>query len=662
MPDGSPFVHAQAPALPEQDWAWIIRHAERFQLAAEKQAAWAKIAKACVDALEGRQWSAADLAKLEAEGRPALVINKILPLFRLVVGYFANNRTDIKYLPGNDGSGTADIARVLSHVSKHISELNQLPYSQAEVFMDGIVTGRAYWDIRLDFKRNLLGNCAWVPTDPFSVYVDPEASEYDLNSGNFVITSRWVSQDEIRATYGKRALEGVLPVLGGNGTPALPLAPHGVEDEVSPRRTFGLEEDSLKGWGYFQNQWNNWFDPYRKTVRMLDIQHYVRTWAWHFVDLRTGDMKRIPDSFGQDKVQRMLAHMQSMGQQVTLVNMQVRRLRWTQMVGHIMVADGWSPYETFTIVPYFPYFRRGATMGFVEPLLDPQREINVRRSARINIIGRSSNGGWQYPEGSLTPEQEQNLKMNGGKPGFNLKFKPYDAKGQALQEPKQIQPAQAPVSIEQLEKEAEGDIKEIAGINDAALGLVDQGTASGRAIRARQQGSVIGLELSMLNWHRTMDLAGAKQLEIIQNHYTEERTIAVTGRDGNAVKMVINQQAAAAIANDVTLGNYSVVTDETTANEQFLAAQFAELMELRGLGIPIPDDHVIDASSIPRKEEVKMAVAQARQQMAAAPGVAPEGVSPPAQGSGPGPGGSQVAADGGSLPASAGGGEALSGL
>jgi hypothetical protein len=662
MPDGSPFVQAQAPALPEQDWGWITRHAERFQAASEKQAAWARVAKACVDALEGRQWSAADLAKLESEGRPALVINKILPLFRLVVGYFANNRTDIKYLPGNDGSGTSDIARVLSHVSKHISELNQLPYSQAEVFMDGIVTGRGYWDIRLGFERNLLGDCRWAPLDPFSVYVDPEASDYDLNTGNYVVTSRWLSTDEIRATYGKKALEAALPMLGTSSPVALPLAPYGAEDEISPRRTFGAEEDGQKGWSYFQNTWNNWFDPYRKTVRMLDIQHYVRTWAWHFVDLRTGDMKRIPDSFGQDKVQRMLAHMKSVGQQVTVVNMQVRRLRWTQMVGHIMVADSWSPYETFTVVPFFPYFRRGATMGFVEPLLDPQREINVRRSARINIIGRSSNGGWQYPEGSLTPQEEQNLKMNGGKPGFTLKYKAFDAKGQPLAAPQQISPAQAPVSIEQLEKEAEGDIKEIAGINDAALGLIDQGTASGRAIRARQQGAVIGLELSMLNWHRTMDLAGAKQLEIIQGHYTEERTVAVTGRDGNQVKMVINQQAAAAIANDVTLGRYSVVTDETTANEQFMAAQFAELMELRGLGLPIPDDHLIDASSIPRKEEVKMALAQARQQMAAQPGLPPEGVSPPAQGSGPGPGGSQVDADGGSLPASPGGGEALSGL
>lgn len=659
MPDGggNPFARPGAPALPRQDWSWITRHAERFQAAADKQAQWAKVAKLCVDALEGRQWSAADLAKLEAEGRPALVINKILPLFRLVVGYFANNRTDIKYLPGNDGSGTADIARVLSHVSKHISERNHLAYSQAEVFIDGTLTGRGYWDMRLDFRSNLLGHAAWKPLDPFSVYPDPEADEYDLNSGNFVVTSRWASVDEIENAYGKAALEAALPVLGGSSPPALPLAPHGVEDEISPRRGFGQEEDSAKGWGYFQNQWNNWFDPYRKSVRMLDIQHYVRTWAWHFVDLKTGDLKRIPDHFGQDKVQKMLASMQAMGQQVTVVNMRVRRLRWTQMVGHVMVADDWSPYDTFTIVPYFPYFRRGTTQGFVEPLLDPQREINVRRSARINIIGRSSNGGWKYAEGSLTPEQEQNLKRNGGKPGFALKYKAFDAKGQPLPHPDQIQPAQAPVSIEQLEKEAEGDIKEIAGINDAALGLMDAGTASGRAIRARQQGAVIGLELSMLNWHRTMELAGKKQLEIIQGHYTEERVLAVMGKDNNPVKMAINQRSAAGIINDVTLGTYSVSIDETTANESFLAAQFAELMELRGMGLPIPDDHLIDASSIPRKEEVKVALAQAREQ--AALGMQPEGVSAPVAGAGPGPGGSQVDASGGSLP---GGGEALAGL
>jgi len=659
MPDGSPFTHAEAPALPRQDWGWITRHAERFIAASERQAEWAMVAKACVDALEGKQWSAADLAKLEAEGRPALVINKILPLFKLVVGYFANNRTDVKYLPGNDGSGTADIARVLSHVSKQISEMNRLPFSQAEVYIDGITGGRGYWDIRLDFSKNLLGHTAWTPLDPFSVYPDPEADQYDLNKGQYVMTSRWLSVEEIQNTYGKRALEAALPSLAGTSPMAFPVSPYAAESEISPVRGFGQHEDDTRGWSLFQSNWNNWFDPYRKNVRMLDIQHYIYTWAYHFVDMETGDIRRIPDNFGQDKVQQILAWAQAKGEPLTVANLRVRRLRWTQMVGHTMVADGWSPYQSFTVVPFFPYFRRGKTMGFVEPLLDPQREINVRRSARINIIGRSSNGGWKYAEGALTPQEEQNLKQNGGKPGFTLKFKAWDAKGQQLPHPEQIQPAQAPVSIEQLEKEAEGDIKEIAGINDAALGLTDAGTASGRAIRARQQGAVIGLELAMLNWHQTMHLGGVKQLEVIQDHYNTQRIVRVNGDGPTPIQMVINQKAADAVINDVTLGTYSVSIDETTANEQFLAAQFAELLELKGIGIPIPDDFLIDASSLGRKEELRAMVAQARE-LQAATGAAP-GVSAPAA-SGPGPGGSAVDGDGGSLPAAPGGSESLSGL
>ena len=239
MPDGSPFTRDEAPALPPQDWRIITRHAERFIAASERQAEWAKVAKACVDALEGKQWSAADLAKLEAEGRPALVINKILPLFKLVVGYFANNRTDVKYLPGNDGSGTSDIARVLSHVSKQISEMNRLPFSQSEVYIDGITGGRGYWDIRLDFSKNLLGHTAWTPLDPFSVYPDPEADQYDLNKGNYVMTSRWLSVEEIGNTYGKRALEACLPVLGSSSPMSFPLSPYAAESEISPVRGFG---------------------------------------------------------------------------------------------------------------------------------------------------------------------------------------------------------------------------------------------------------------------------------------------------------------------------------------------------------------------------------------------------------------------------------------
>jgi hypothetical protein len=56
------------------------------------------------------------------------------------------------------------------------------------------------------------------------------------------------------------------------------------------------------------------------------------------------------------------------------------RIRHTVTAADVVLYDDWSPYETMTVVPYFAYFRRGKTMGMVEDLLDPQREVNKRRS------------------------------------------------------------------------------------------------------------------------------------------------------------------------------------------------------------------------------------------------------------------------------------------
>ena len=616
------IIDPSAPGLPAQDWDMIIKHAERFRRAADAQSTWAKPAKRCVDYFEGKQWSDADLKKLQDEGRPSLTINKIKPLVNLVLGYHLNNQTDINYLPGNDGSGTADIARVLTAVGKQISQVNQLPYLDSEVFLDGILTGRGFYDLRMDFNENMFGNAKWLAVDPFTVYLDPDAAEYDLNSGSHVTVSKWISIDEVRHFYGVAAENLIRPLTNGMTFNQMPSTIYEGHDEISPWRSFGGDVDNPNSFRLYTDQFYNWVDTYRKTIRMLDIQHYVRTWAWFFVDEGTGDQRRIPDDWGPDRVQKVLAWSAIAGEKLVVMRKRVRRLRWTHMVGDIIVFDQWSPYETFTIVPFFPYFRRGKTRGMVEDLLDPQDEINVRRSARINIIGRSSNGGWKFHKGTLTPQEARNLKLNGGKPGFVLEW---DSKDKNLPAPEQINPAQAPVSVEQLEKEAEGDIKEIAGINDSALGQVDQATISGRAIQARQQQTVIGLEGFIANYHRTKQLCGRKQLEVIQQHYTEPRMVRATGPGSTPIAAAINQKSAAGIVNDVTLGTYTVAIDETSLSDSFLAGQFNELLNMKQIGMPIPDEFIVDASSIGRKEELRAALAQAAQMQAQQPPQAPGG-------------------------------------
>lgn len=641
----STVIDPLASKLPRQDWDWIIKHAERFRRAADAMEPWATRAKECVETFEGKQWREADLKKLEAEGRPALTINKVRPLVNLVLGYHLNNQTDVSYMPGNDGSGTADVARVLTAVSKQISQVNELPFIDAEVFLDGILTGRGYYDCRMDFGANALGNCKWEADDPFTVYPDPDAQTYDLNTGNFVMKSRWISVDEVEYFYGQDAANLVRPLTNGMSFNQFPSTLYEGHDEITPWRRFGGDIDNPNTWRLYTDQFYNWVDTMRKTIRMLDIQHYVRTWQWHFVDLETGDQKPVPDNWSPDKANRVLMWARDNGEPLILQRKRVRRLRWTHMVGDIIVFDRWSDYDTFTLVPFFPYFRRGQTKGMIDDLLDPQREINVRRSARQNIIGRSSNGGWKYAKGSLDAQMKRNLEINGGRPGFQLE---YDTKQGQLPPPEQIGPGQSPVSVEQLEKEAENDLKEIAGINDSALGQVDQATVSGRAIQARQQQTVVGLEGFIANYHRTKHLCGKKQLEVVQNFYTTQRIVRVTSPGTTPMTAIINQKAAQGVINDVTLGTYATVIDETSLSDSFLAGQFNELMTLKQIGIPIPDDFLIDASSIGRKDELRASVLQARQQeaaQAAATGVPPGG---PPQGTGPG--GSKTGLDGGSIP------------
>lgn len=640
------IIDPSARQLPLQNWQAIVLHAERFRRAADSLQEWSPNAKKAVEYFEGKQWGEADLMKLNEQGRPALVINKIQPLVKLVMGYHINNQTDIKYLPGNDGTGTADIARVISQVSKQISEINELPYIDTEVFLDGLLTGRGYYDCRMNFDNNIFGNCQWKAADNFSVYPDPDGLEYDLNSGNYVMKSRWVSPDEVEFHYGVDAANMIRPLTGGMTFDAFPTSIYGQQDEVTPWRSFGGDTELYGSWRSLTDQFYSWVDTLRKTIRLLEIQHYVRTWRWFFVDLEAGDQKPVPDNWSPEQCQRVLAWAQSQGQQLALERKQTRRLRWTHLVGDIMVYDAWSDYDSFSIVPYFPYFRRGKTQGMVEPLMDSQDEINVRRSARINIIGRASNGGWKYAKGTLDAQQKAKLERDGGRPGYNMEWDPK----QGLPPPEQITAQQAPISIAELEKEATNDMKEIAGINDSALGQVDQATISGRAILARQQQSVIGLEGFINNFHRTKNLAGRKQLEVIQTFYTTQRIIRVVGKGATPISMVINQKAAEGVINDVTLGEYQVDIGEVSLSDDFLAGQFNELMTMKQMGIPIPDDFIIDASSIGRKDELRLSVQQARQQEAAQP-PAPPGKGPSTQGAGPG--GSRTGIDGGSLPGGA---------
>ena len=604
--------------LPSQNSEKVLKLADRWFRASTAHAKWAEVAKMCVDFTEGRQWTEEALAKMAAEKRVALTLNMIAPLVRLVLGYHRNNRIDLNFLPGHDGTGTEDIGEVLTRIDKQISELNQTSFVDTEVFMDGIMGGRGWFDTRLDFTNNDLGEVKETAKDPFSIVPDPDGDQYDLKNCGYIFETRMVSIDEIEHTYGKRAATLVEPITLGQ-TPLSPLDNHVVNAEVSPRRTFGEREDGdFEYWDRLNSSLGDWIDPQRRSVRLLDCQHMVSEVRNVFIDLETGDKSIVPPDWGQDRIEKVLYHAEQLRNPVTVERRLVKRPQWTTIIGDLIVYDRPSPYDTYTYSGYFPYFRRGATRGMVEDLLDPQREKNKRRTAGTEVVSRNANGGWKFKEGTFTAAQKQNLKKYGSTPGVHVEYS-----RDAEDAPELIGSNTSNLDHKRLEVDANEDLKHISGINEAALGELDR-VQSGRALEARQRQAVIGQQMYMDNFSRTKELVGRKRLAIVQQHYTEERMFRIMGEDSQLVETLVNQKqvdpttGAITRVNYVTLGKYQIVVDERPLSASYANAQFEEAMLiLEKMGpvgamlLQVRPDLLVDMSTLPRKDEWTAAIQEA---------------------------------------------------
>src|SRR5574340_415299 len=581
----------------------VLLLADRYLRGTQGMAKWAEEAKKCVDMTEGQQWTPEAIAALEEQDRKAFQWNEIIAIVRLVLGYQRSTKTDLKVLPNWQGFASEEVAQALTQIIKQLAEVSQEPYIDTEVFMDGIITGRGFYDARLKFDKNELGEVTVSSSDPFSTILDPEGDEYDLNSLAYIIDDKWVSIDEVEVVYGIKAAEMLRPLWAGMS--GMPLSIMESFLTATPWRYYGGGKEKV-GSQVLENYYQQSYDLSRKNVRLLDCQHYVNCRRRYWIDLETGRKEPVADDWTEEQVQRVLQWSQAKyaakGKQspIRVVTRPGKRVRWTTMVGDIVVYDDWSPYESYTKVGFFPWFRRGKTRGMVADLVEPQEAINKQGSAEIDIVARSANTGWKYHENSLTEEEQERLEREGAAPGYNMKWK-------GENEPKRIEPGVPPTILERMQLRNSEELKKISGINDSALGQLDR-VQSGVAVEARQRQSVIAIQVYMDNMSRSKELLGRKKIELIQNHYTEERLYRVLGDDGKRTEVTINKRLATGeIVNDVTNGSYSLVIDETPLAKTFATAQQDEINRLVEIGIldptiPVVRDKVIEMSSIPNKE------------------------------------------------------------
>ena len=127
-----------------------------------------EIAKQCDAFYRGEQWDEADIAALDDQGRPALTINTILPTVNTVLGEQSTRRADVQFKPR--GSGDQQIADVLTKLYLQISDNNKLEWVEGQVFSDGLIQDRGWFDVRMDFSDHVKGEVRIDQKDPFRYF------------------------------------------------------------------------------------------------------------------------------------------------------------------------------------------------------------------------------------------------------------------------------------------------------------------------------------------------------------------------------------------------------------------------------------------------------------------------------------------------------------
>ena len=140
------------------------------------------MAKKCDMYYRGDQWDEFDMQQLDDQGRPALTINTILPTINAVLGEQSTKKADIQFKPR--GGGNQEIADTLTKVYQQISDNNKLEWVESQVFSDGLIQDRGYFDVRIDFADHVQGEVKIEAKDPLDILIDPDAKQYDPRTWN----------------------------------------------------------------------------------------------------------------------------------------------------------------------------------------------------------------------------------------------------------------------------------------------------------------------------------------------------------------------------------------------------------------------------------------------------------------------------------------------
>ena len=517
------------------------------------------------------RWEAGDqtlwntYGNLPANRRRQFNFNRIRRVVQMVSGHQRRNRRSTIVEPVENGDGaTADqFTKILMWIAQQEGVLETI----SESFQGALVTGMNLLHTWVDYRSDPISGNIKVDNCPYNSFlIDPFFRKPDLSDCNALWKRSYLTKREVLSLLPAHAdqLSGILGIDNRDGK-------------------FNYLPES--------------FNTNKKNLVTYD-EYYYRDFRTQkmLVDTQTGETMEWK-SEDKDRLNQYLQTYPT----VTMIEQEVPTVKLVIVVEGRVLYHGAQPIgiDRYPFVPVFAYYNPQMiyypwrVQGMVRGLRDSQYLYNRRKAIELDILESQVTSGFIYKENALVNPKD--IFMSGQGKGIALKD---DA---LVTDVVQIQAPQIPPSLFQLSELLGREIQEISGVNEELLGSATDEKA-GILSMLRQGAGLTTLQSLFDQLDRSQKLLGQVMLDIIQTNFTP----------GKVQKILEGEQPADQFYNKA-FGKYSAAVEEGFNTSTQKQMHFAQLIQLREIGVPVPDEAIIDAATIQDKKKLTETMAAIKQ-------------------------------------------------
>ena len=510
---------------------------------------------------------------LPLNNRSNFYFNRVRPLCSQVSGYQRSNRKSTIVIPMENGDQeTADQwSKIMLNWFKKEGVYGKI----SDAFHQGAcISGMNLLHLYLDFSEDPVFGDVKVENLPYShFFIDPYFKNPDLSDCRFIWQRSYLSH-----------------------LAAAMLFPDHFEEIISmPGNPAGMPSDTK-----FPYMAQSWAASLQNSLSYDSYYYRDYTEQSLLVDKRTGETLDI--STKQDKVD--LNNFLQNNPTVFLHKQKIPTVRLAIQIQDKVFYDGPNPLgiHEFPHIPVIGYYNPGMPyfytriQGLCRSMRDPQMLLNRRIILNMDLAESVANSGFIFKENAVV--DVKHLFQTG--PGRMIPLK----KEAQMTDITPIPAVQVPESYFRLEEVMGREFSLVSGINDELMGYnADDKSGYSRALQQGAGITTLNLLFDRLD-ESQVDL-GHKFMKIVRANYGPAKIQRMLGGE-NPAPLFYNK----------AFGKYhcQVQLGFNTQSQQQM--QFAQLLRLQEVGVPLPAGALLNAATIQDKGNIIKEVENQQKQQA----------------------------------------------